>query len=144
MADITDTVRGAYTAFAKGDIPAVLAVLDPQVSWTEADGFPYGGTYSGPDAVLEGVFVKLGAEWDGYSAVAHEFVTQGGHRGSAWRIQRRIQSHREVIQGTLCARLEVQERESRVIRPAHRYRGGPEGPAVDGDWDCLAASDARR
>jgi len=77
MADITDTIRGAYTAFAKGDIPAVLAVLDPQVSWTEADGFPYGGTYSGPDAVLEGVFVKLGADWDGYSAVAHEFVTQG-------------------------------------------------------------------
>jgi ketosteroid isomerase-like protein len=77
MADITDTIRGAYAAFAKGDIPAVLAVLDPKVSWTEAEGFPYGGTYSGPDAVLQGVFMKLGTEWDGYSAAAHEFVTEG-------------------------------------------------------------------
>ena len=77
MADITDTIRGAYDAFAKGDIPAVLSVLDPQVSWTEAAGFPYGGTYNGPDAVLEGVFMKLGTEWDGYSAVPNEFITQG-------------------------------------------------------------------
>jgi ketosteroid isomerase-like protein len=77
MADITDTIRGAYAAFAKGDIPAVLSVLDPKVSWVEAEGFPYGGTYSGPDAVLQGVFMKLGTEWDGYAAVAHEFVTEG-------------------------------------------------------------------
>ena len=77
MADITDTIRGAYAAFAKGDVPAVLSVLDSQVSWTEAEGFPYAGTYSGPDAVLQNVFMKLGAEWDGYSAVPSEFITEG-------------------------------------------------------------------
>ncbi len=77
MAAITDTIRGAYGAFAKGEIPAVLAILDPNVSWIEAEGFPYGGTYESPDAVLQGVFMKLGTEWDGYSAVPHEFVTEG-------------------------------------------------------------------
>ena len=77
MADITDTIRGAYDAFAKGDVPAVLAVLDPQVSWTEADGFPYAGTYDGPDAVLQNVFMKLGTEWDGYAAVPSTFITEG-------------------------------------------------------------------
>jgi ketosteroid isomerase-like protein len=72
-----DIVRGAYEAFGRGDVPAVLGVLDPNVSWTEADGFPYAGTYNGPDAVLNGVFMKLGSEWDGFSAVPDEFVADG-------------------------------------------------------------------
>jgi hypothetical protein len=55
-------------------VPAALAVLAQDVSWVEAEGFPYGGTYSGPDAVLENVFMKLGTEWEGFSAVPHEFV----------------------------------------------------------------------
>ena len=76
MANNLEIVRGAYEAFARGDVPAVLAVLASDVSWTEAEGFPYGGTYSGPDAVLKNVFMKLGAEWEGFSAVPHEFVAQ--------------------------------------------------------------------
>ena len=47
------------------------------VSWIEQEGFPYGGTYVGPDAVLKNVFMKLGTEWEGYSAVPHEFVAEG-------------------------------------------------------------------
>ena len=77
MADNLETLRNAYDAFARGDVPAVLAVFAPDVSWTEAEGFPYGGTYVGPEAVLNGVFMRLGTEWDGYAAVPHEFVAQG-------------------------------------------------------------------
>jgi ketosteroid isomerase-like protein len=77
VADNLETLRNAYDAFARGDVPTVLAVLAPDVSWTEAEGFPYGGTYVGPEAVLMGVFMKLGTEWDGYAAVPHEFVAQG-------------------------------------------------------------------
>jgi ketosteroid isomerase-like protein len=69
-----DSVRGVYEAFAKGDIPAVLSFLSPAIEWTEAEGFPYGGTYNGPDAVLSGVFMRLGTEWDGYAAVPDEFI----------------------------------------------------------------------
>lgn len=77
MADNLKTIRSVYDAFARGEVPAVLAVLAPNVSWTEAEGFPYGGTYSGPEAVLKGVFMRLGTEWDGFSAVPNEFVVQG-------------------------------------------------------------------
>ena len=77
MNDNFETIRRAYEAFARGDVPAALASLAPDVSWTEAEGFPYAGTYSGPDAVLNGVFMKLGTEWDGFAAVPHEFVAQG-------------------------------------------------------------------
>jgi ketosteroid isomerase-like protein len=56
-------IQGTYAAFAKGDVPGVLGVMDADISWTEAEGFPYGGTYHGPNAVLEGVFMRLGTEW---------------------------------------------------------------------------------
>ncbi|MDX2030161.1 MAG: nuclear transport factor 2 family protein [Blastocatellia bacterium] len=72
-----ETIQGAYAAFAKGDVPGVLGVLDAEIAWTEAEGFPYGGTYNGPNAVLEGVFMRLGTEWDGFAAVPAQFVDGG-------------------------------------------------------------------
>ena len=72
-----ESVRGLYEAFAKGDVPTVLAFLDANIAWTEAEGFPYGGTYNGPNAVLEGVFMRLGSEWDAFAAVPEEFVDGG-------------------------------------------------------------------
>lgn len=67
------SVRG-LTIRCRRDVPAVLAVLSPDISWTEAEGFPYGGTYVGHDAILQNVFARLGDEWDGYAAVPHEFI----------------------------------------------------------------------
>jgi uncharacterized protein len=72
-----DAVRGVYQAFAEGDVPSVLGFLSPDLEWTEAEGFPYGGTYRGPDAVLDGVFMRLATEWDGFAAVPHEFIDGG-------------------------------------------------------------------
>lgn len=72
-----NTVQGVYDAFAKGDIPGVLEFLSSDIEWTEAEGFPYGGTYRGPNSVLEGVFMRLGAEWDGFAAVPDEFIDGG-------------------------------------------------------------------
>src|SRR5579885_840214 len=64
----SEIIRGVYAAFADGDVPRVLGALDGDVRWTEAEGFPYGGTYVGPDAVLANVFAKLGSEWEGFKA----------------------------------------------------------------------------
>ena len=36
----------------------------PDVSWTEAAGFPYAGTYIGYEAILENVFERLATEWE--------------------------------------------------------------------------------
>lgn len=72
-----EKIRNIYAAFGRGDIPAVLGALAPDTSWTEAEGFPYGGTYMGPDAVLQNVFMKLGTEWRGFASVPHEFVADG-------------------------------------------------------------------
>ena len=45
---------------------------------TEAERFPYyGGTWRGPQAVLENLLVPLSRDWDGFSARAHEFIAAG-------------------------------------------------------------------
>jgi len=40
--------QGLYQSFASGDIQAVTAAFADAIEWTEADGFPLGGTYIGP------------------------------------------------------------------------------------------------
>jgi uncharacterized protein len=77
MSKDLELVRSIYAAFAVGDIPSVLGALAADVSWTEAEGGPYGGVSVGPDAVLENVFMKLGGEWDGFAAKPAEFVADG-------------------------------------------------------------------
>ena len=72
-----NSVKGLYDSFAKGDVPAVLRFLSPDIKWTEAEGFPYGGTDIGPAAVLENVFIRLGTEWEGFAAVPDEFIEGG-------------------------------------------------------------------
>jgi ketosteroid isomerase-like protein len=47
------------------------------VEWTQANGSPYAGTYHGPQAVLEGVFAKLGGEWDGFKIEPSQLVAEG-------------------------------------------------------------------
>jgi uncharacterized protein len=71
-------VRRFYDALSRGDVAAVLALLDPEVEWTEAERFPYyGGTWRGPQAVVENLLVPLSNDWDGFSAKIHEFITEG-------------------------------------------------------------------
>jgi uncharacterized protein len=73
----SETIRGLYQAFARGDVPSVLGMLDPQIEWTEAEGFPYGGTFIGQQAILNNVFMKLGTEWDGFKAEPEDFIEAG-------------------------------------------------------------------
>jgi ketosteroid isomerase-like protein len=73
-----DIASSFYSALGRGDVPAILSLLDPQVEWTEAERFPYyGGTWHGPQAVLANLIVPLSGEWSGFSAKAHDFIAEG-------------------------------------------------------------------
>jgi ketosteroid isomerase-like protein len=74
-----DLVRSIYDAFAAGDVPGVVARMSPDMVWNEAENFPYadGNPYRGPEAILGGVFARLGSEWDGFAAVPEEFLDAG-------------------------------------------------------------------
>lgn len=73
------TIRDHYAASDRGDLDGMLAPLAPDVRWTEAAGFPYAGTYIGPDAVAANVFGRILADWDGFTAAIDE-VIDGGDR----------------------------------------------------------------
>ncbi|WEK04587.1 MAG: nuclear transport factor 2 family protein [Candidatus Devosia phytovorans] len=80
MSEIEDNkalVKRLYEGFAAGDLGAVLGTMSPGVQWTEAEGYPYAGTYEGHDAVVAGVFGRLATEWDGYTAVPENLVAEG-------------------------------------------------------------------
>jgi ketosteroid isomerase-like protein len=74
-----ETVRGIYEAFDRGDIPKVLGQMEHNVQWNEAENFIYAdrNPYIGPQAVLEGVFMRLGAEWDGFRVTPEEWLDAG-------------------------------------------------------------------
>jgi uncharacterized protein len=73
-----DIMRAAYGSFASGDVPAVLALMDPNIEWTEAEGWPlYDGTFVGPQAIVDGVFLRLGEIGDNFSVNLDQLVADG-------------------------------------------------------------------
>ncbi|MEN3363387.1 MAG: uncharacterized protein V7606_661 [Burkholderiales bacterium] len=74
-----EMIRGLYAAFAKGDVPTVLGKLDSNIVWNEADSSPYadGNPYIGPDRIAQGVFTRLGSDWESFSAVPEEALDAG-------------------------------------------------------------------
>ena len=72
-----ELIEDLYGCFAAGDVPAVLGAMADDIQWTGADGFPLAGTYVGPQAVLEGVFVRLGEIGDHFSVVPEQYVADG-------------------------------------------------------------------
>ena len=72
-------VRELYDAFGTGDVEAALANMDQGIEWNEAEHYPYadGNPYVGPQAVLEGVFARLGSEWEGYTATPERLLDAG-------------------------------------------------------------------
>ena len=87
-----EIMRGMYDAFVKGDVPSVMAVLDPELEWREAENFIYAdrNPYVGPTAVLEGVFMRLATEWEGSTVSPGEILDAGaivvgrGHYSGAY------------------------------------------------------------
>lgn len=57
-----------YTLTSQGELDKFKIYLADDASWTEAAGFPYAGTYVGPDEIVKNVHERLGFEWNNYSA----------------------------------------------------------------------------
>lgn len=70
-------IRQSYAASDAGDPRGILADFAADGQWTEMTGFPCAGTYTGPAAVLRGVFERLGSEWEGYAAKPDNFIDGG-------------------------------------------------------------------
>jgi ketosteroid isomerase-like protein len=73
--DVT-VLRDAYGAFARQDIPGVMAAFDENIEWRTPDSLPFGGTYHGHDGV-GGFFGQLGTYWHELSVEPEEFIDGG-------------------------------------------------------------------
>ena len=62
-----DVVNKIYSAFAAGNIPAVLELFDPAIEWFVAENSPFAdrSPYRGLNQVVEGVFTRIGLEVSG-------------------------------------------------------------------------------
>jgi len=72
-----DVIRAHYAASDRADIDGMIADFADDIRWTEAAGFPLAGTYVGPQAVVDGVFLALGEEWDDYTLAIDEVIDGG-------------------------------------------------------------------
>jgi hypothetical protein len=77
MTSNKEFVEAAYASFAQGDVPAALGAMADDIHWVEADGFPLAGTYVGPQAVLEGVFMRLGEIGDDFAVIPEKIIGDG-------------------------------------------------------------------
>jgi len=76
MGENAKLVQDAYAAFGRGDIAAVIAMLDEKVEWTSPRALPHGGEFSGPAQVGK-FFEGIGAAWDSL-ALDVESVDEAG------------------------------------------------------------------
>ena len=74
-------IRGMYEYFSKGDVTSVLGQMHQHIEWREAENFIYAdrNPYRGPQAVLEGVFMRLASEWADFKVMPEEWLDAGNH-----------------------------------------------------------------
>jgi uncharacterized protein len=68
------TLKDAYEAFNRGDVPAVLAAMDPDINWHEpGGGHAPSGTFHGSQTVGNEVFSAVPQNFEEFSAQPDHF-----------------------------------------------------------------------
>ena len=69
--------EAGYDAFATGDMEAWAKTQAADAKWTMPKGFPYAGTYYGPEQVIDEVFAPIGALWADFKVEPVAFHASG-------------------------------------------------------------------
>jgi len=73
-----DIIRSTYEGKTSEENGKNLArYVAEDIRWTEARGFPYGGTYIGLENITKNVFSRLGSEWIDYKFTPEDYVAGG-------------------------------------------------------------------
>lgn len=82
-----ETIRGAYEAFARGDIPGVMSALHDDIEWDSPTSLPWGARCHGHDEVLAffgrlaELMEELRVEPDRFIDAGDTVVVTGTHHG---------------------------------------------------------------
>lgn len=81
MMSAFETIKAAYAAFGRNDPSLLFGAMDPVITWYEAEGNPLAdrNPYVGAQAIGEGVFARLMAAIDNFSATPATFIDGGDH-----------------------------------------------------------------
>lgn len=73
------TIKAAYAAFANNDPSVLFGAMAPDIRWHEAEGNPLAdrNPYIGAAAIGDGVFGRLLAAIDSFTAVPDRFIDGG-------------------------------------------------------------------
>lgn len=74
--DNIDLLRGTYEAFGRGDIPAVMAVLDENIVWNAPAVLPQAMPVDGRGDV-GAFFQKLASTWEDFNLEVDDLVASG-------------------------------------------------------------------
>lgn len=78
MTPPVETVKRFYDALGRGDVPGLIALLASDITWTEAERFPYyAGTWRTPQQVVDHLLVPVARDWEGFSATPESYVVEG-------------------------------------------------------------------
>jgi uncharacterized protein len=85
--DDVAVLRRGYAAFAALDMPSVLGLFDPEITWETSDSVPLGGRFVGPEQVA-GFLARLPENYAEFHTEPEQFIGSGGtvavvgrHRG---------------------------------------------------------------
>jgi ketosteroid isomerase-like protein len=76
MTQSQEAVKSLYDAFARGDVDAILSVLDEDIDWRAAESLPHGGHFSGRDGVGQ-FFQGIGEQWENLTVNIDDVVGDG-------------------------------------------------------------------
>ncbi len=71
--DNVDVVQGAWDAFGRGDIDAVLEAISPSAETRVPESLPWGGTYTGPDG-FQDFLAKLRETFEVFNATPQKVL----------------------------------------------------------------------
>lgn len=70
-------MRDLYDALGRGDMTVVLGAIDPGIQWREPGSNSRGRAWHGLNAIVNDLFTRLAAEWDGFTVRPEEFYQAG-------------------------------------------------------------------
>lgn len=79
MQSYRELIQSIYDAFAKGDPGPLFGAMHPECNWKEAENHPYAdqNPFIGASRIGEGVFGRLMADFEGFTATPSKLVAEG-------------------------------------------------------------------
>lgn len=95
-----DALRDIYAAINRHDIPAAIAIYDPQIEWIEPSDYPEGGTTHGI-ADVEALHRRALATWAEGACEPEQFIVAGDKVIVLAHVRVRLKDSADWIDGRL-------------------------------------------